>query len=270
MKLSHLLSRRTLAATLFAVLAATGQARADTAPTLSTIQKSGSVHIGWAEWRPMEYRDIESGDLKGVLIALAQGIAKRMHVKPVFVEDNWSTLTAGISSGKFAMSLMGRSTERAQVVDFSSPLYSVPFTVIVSGNSSYKTFDEANLPQNTIAVTTGSTTDELLTSLQKEGKIKANVVRIKDVGGAILSLMSGKVAAFASSTDDLLQIIKQQPSLKLAGGSFGASVFCVALPKGDKTLLSGVDDAVQSMMTDGTVASLLKQYSIVGSVAGGK
>jgi ABC-type amino acid transport substrate-binding protein len=237
---------------------------------LATIKSEKEIGIGWAEWRPMEYKDIASGDLQGVLVAMAKEIAARLGAKPTFVQDNWSTLTAGIAANKFQISMMGMSEGRARVVDFSTPLYHVPFKVIVSSGSDFKTFDDVNKPENTIAVTTGSTTDEILTQLEHTGKIKAQITRLKDVGGAILSLTSNKVTAFASSTDDLVQIIDKQPALKLVDGDFGASIFSVAVPKGDADLKSAVDNIVTSMVSDGTVDKLLKQYQVSGTVAGAK
>ncbi len=255
----------TLAAASLAIAPA-----AHAASALSKIADSKKVQVGWAEWKPMEYKDIATGDLKGVLVAMATEVSKRLGAEPEFVQDNWTTLTAGIAAGKFQISMMGISEGRARVVDFSKPLYHVPFTVIVPSASKATTFEDVNTSDNTIAVTTGSTTDELLTDLEKKGAVKAHIVRIKDVGGAILSLTSNKVAAFASSTDDLAQITAQQPSLKIVKGEFGASTFGVALPKGDKELKAAVDHAVEAMISDGTIDKFLKEYKVAGTIAGGE
>ncbi len=235
---------------------------------LEKINTAGEMQIGWAEWRPMEYRDTVSGDLKGVLIALADELASRLKVKPSFVQDNWATLTAGIAADKFQMALMGITEARQRVLDFAEPMYHVPFTVIVKDNSGLKTFDEVNTPENSIAVTTGSSTDELLGSLERSGVIKAKVIRLKDVGGALLSLTTDKTTAFASSVDALSQIVEQQKALRIVDGSFGASIFAPSHAKDQPELNKALNDAVKSMIEDGTIARLLVEYRVAGSVAG--
>ncbi|MER8843686.1 substrate-binding periplasmic protein [Mesorhizobium australicum] len=243
-------------------------AQADAASALEKVKSSGEIQVGWAEWRPMEYRDTSTGDLKGVLIAFAEELAKRLGAKADFVEDNWSTLPAGIAADKFQIALMGITEARQKVLDFSQPLYHVPFTVIVKDSSNLKTFDQVNTTENSIAVTTGSSTDELLAGMERAGKLKAKVVRLKDVGGALLSVTTGKTTAFASSIDDLSQIVKQQKALRIVDGSFGASIFAVSHAKGQKDMNEAIDKGVSAMIQDGTVAKLLVQYSVSGSVAG--
>jgi L-cystine transport system substrate-binding protein len=234
---------------------------------LEKVKSAGELRIGWAEWRPMEYRDAASGELKGFLIAFAEDLAKRMGVKPVFVEDNWSTLTAGLAADKFQISLMGTSDARKRVADFSHPIYYVPFTVVVNDSSSFTSFDQVNASGNSIAVTTGSNTDELLNSLQQSGKLKTNVIRLKDVGAAVLSLMTAKTTAFASSIDDLSQLVKQQKSLRIVDGSFGTSEYAVSHAKNQEALNAALNETVAAMIKDGSVANLLVKYGVSASAA---
>ena len=251
---------------LATVSLAVAPAHADSA--LDRIKAAGEVKVGWAEWRPMEYRDTVSGELKGVLIALADEISKRLGVKINFVQDNWATLPAGIAADKFQIALMGISEARERVLDFSVPMYHVPFSVVVQDASGLKTFDEVNKAGNSIAVTTGSTTDEVLAALERSGELKAEVVRLKDVGGALLSLTTGKSTAFATSVDALSQIVEQQKGLHMVDGSFGASIFAVAHAKEQGDLNKVLDEVVGAMIADGTVGKLLTEYSVAGSVAG--
>jgi len=261
------MSKRTIASLFSVVMMATAIAPAKS-QALDQIKSSGEVAIGWAEWRPLEYRDTASGELKGVLIAFAEEIAKKLDAKPKFIQDNWLTMTMGIESDKFQIALMGISESRTRVVNFSTPLYYVPYGVVVKSNSGLKTFDEVNQSGNSIAVTTGSSTDELLTLLEKSGDLKAQIVRLKDVGGALLSLTSGKSTAFATTLDALAQIAEQQKSLIIAEGSFGATDYAIAHPKGDEELTAVLDKAVSDIIEEGTAAKLLETYAVLGSVVG--
>jgi ABC-type amino acid transport substrate-binding protein len=260
--------RHAIAALSLIVGSAFSTAQASAENALDKIKSAGEIRIGWAEWRPLEYRDTASGDLKGVLIAFAEEIARRLEAKSVFVQDNWSTMPIGIEADKFQIALMGVSEARERVLDFSLPMYHVPYSVIVKDASGHKTFDEVNTPDHSIAVTTGSTTDELLTKLAKSGELKAQVVRLKDVGGALLSLTSGKTTAFATTVDALAQIVEQQKALRIVEGSFGATDYAIAHAKDQGSLNTALNDIVKSMMEDGAVARLLKEHSVAGSIVG--
>lgn len=235
---------------------------------LEKVKAAGELKIGWAEWRPLEYRDIASGELKGALIVLAEEVSKRMELKSSFVQDNWSTITAGIAADKFQVALMANSVARDRVVDFTQPIYRVPYSVIVKDSSGLKSFDEVNTPEHSISVTTGSTTDELLTELSQSGELKAQVVRLKDVGGALLSLTTGNTTAFATTVDALGQIVEQQTGLRLVEGSFGASPYAIAHAENNEPLNKALNEAIASMVEDGTVEKILKDHNVTGPVVG--
>ena len=260
--------RGAIAALSLVACGATLATQASAQSALEKIKSAQEVQIGWAEWRPMEYRDTASGELKGVLIAMAEEVAKRLEAKATFVQDNWATLPAGIAADKFQIALMGVSEARERVLAFSQPMYHVPFSVVVKEASGLKSFDEVNSAEYSIAVTTGSTTDEVLTELARSGELKAQVVRLKDVGGALLSLTTEKTTAFASSVDALSQIVEQQKALHIVDGSFGASIFAVAHGQGQDDLKSALNEAVAGMIEDGTIANLLVEYAVAGSAAG--
>jgi len=233
---------------------------------LDLVKKSETLNVGWGEWKPFEYKDVISGELKGIMIDLAGELAKRLDVKAEFVLDAWPTLPAGIAAGRFNVALMGYSDGRAQVVDYSRPLYTSDFTAMVAKSSGITTWDELNVPGNTIAVTTGSSTDEVLAKLTEEGKIKAEVQRIRDVGAGVLAVSSGNVQAYVNQRDSLSLMVAAQPQMALVDGSFGKAWFGVVYPKGDKEFGAAIDAAIDGMIADNYIAGKIAEYEVKGAV----
>lgn len=254
-----------LAATLM-FSAGAGAARAS--DLLTSIEETKELKVGWAEWNPFETRDVVSGELKGVLIDIAAEISKRMGAKSVFVLDNWATLPSGIAAEKFNVSIMSITPGRAQVVTFTDPIYSSDFTAIVADNSGFSTWDELNRAGNTIAATTGSAGDEVITALDKKGEIKAQIVRIKDVGAAILAVKTGKNSAYINQRDVLTLMSKQQQGLKVVSGKFGTSPSGLAIPKDDTDALSAFNKVITEMNSDGTTTKLFEKNGIAGIQVG--
>ncbi len=258
-------AQRVAAAVLGIALTVSAAPTAFAGSLLETVQKTHQVSFGWAEWKPFEYHDVLSGQLKGMLIDLAGAIGAQLNAKPTFVEDNWATLASGVAAHKFDLALLGITPERSQIVDFTHPLYYTSFTAIVGAHGTSATWSELNQPGYTVAVTTGSNTDEVLTNLEREHKIKARIIRIKDVGAAIVALASGKVTGYADQQDELMGICANQPQFKIVTGTFGAAEFGVAVAKGDPKFKAAVNNAVVEVLQNGTVQRLLTEYKVVGN-----
>ncbi|MDE2573627.1 MAG: amino acid ABC transporter substrate-binding protein [bacterium] len=254
-------------ATLALIVAFVGvmSTRASAVSKLAEVQSTKTLKIGWAEWNPLEYRDVGSNELKGMLIDLGKRIAAKIGAKPVFVEDNWATLASGVAAGKFQIALEGITSERERLVDFSHPLYYSEFTAIVHKDSPYRSWDDINKSNVAISVTTGSSCDQVLGELEKAGKVKARIVRIKDVGPGVLALATGQVQAYTDQKDALLSVLASHPEFALVSGSYSAAQFGVAIPRGQPELKSAIDKAVIGMLKDGTIRALLRQYHVVGN-----
>jgi len=264
MKVVNLLRTLGTAALLMAYVAASSSASA-VESRYPKLKESGVLEVGWGVFPPYEYKDVTTGELKGVLIRIAEEIAKNLGTKANFTQDTWPTMPAGIAAGKFDVALMGYSEGRAKTVDYSKPIYVTDFTAVVMNNSPIKSWDELNQAGNVLATTTGSSTDEVLTRMEMEGKLKLEVRRIKDVGSGVLAVTSGNVTAYANQRDALGLMVASQPHLAILSGAFGQAWFGVVVPKGDKELLDNVDKAVASMHAANVVGNLITEYKIVGA-----
>lgn len=256
---------KTAACAAVAALATLAAPSAQAQSRFDAVEQTGVLNVGWGKFPPYEYQDVISGELKGILIDLAKEVATRVGAEAEFTLDTWSTMPAGIAAGRFDIALMGYSDGRAEIVDYSHPLYVSDFTALVAADSDIMTWDQLNQPGNTMAVTTGSSTDEVLTRMANEGTLQLEVRRIKDVGAGILAVSSGNLTAYTNQRDSLSLMVAAQPQLRVIDGAFGQAWFGVVVPKGDETYLEKINGAVAAMREDGTIGNMITQYEVVGA-----
>lgn len=68
-------------------------------------------------------RNPKTNQIQGISYDLVQDMGKALGVKVDWVEDNWSTLPAGIQASKFEITnLMAITPPRAEAVGFSEPV----------------------------------------------------------------------------------------------------------------------------------------------------
>jgi polar amino acid transport system substrate-binding protein len=236
--------------------------------TLDNIQRTKTLRVGWAVVHPYIYRDPKTNEISGFSIDLMRDMAGALGdgVKPQLVEDSWGTLAAGLQANKFdIVPLLAVTLTRALAVGFSDPYTKHGLTLLapkdaVAKTKSWQDFDK---PGTKIGVTLGSNTDWYLTRAIKQ----AEIVRLKSVPENILAVTAGRTNAYASTTDSLQAIKKEQPQLELAAGKFGSSVTSFAVRRGDQEWLNWVNIFVSEMKRTGRIKELLDKYGMDHSFA---
>jgi ABC-type amino acid transport substrate-binding protein len=242
-----------------------GEAQAQSS-AVKRIDNQKTLRVGWAVWHPYVFRNPKTNQLEGISYDLIQELGKFMGVKVEWVEDNWSTLPAGLQANKFEITnLMAITPPRARVVDFSSAVTQHGLSLIapqaaVAKTKSWKDWDR---PGVKIAVTLGANSDMFVTQQFKQ----AEIVRLKTVPENVLALVSGRVDAHASTIDALKSIQQKHQNLAIVPGSFGSSEVAFALPKGDEPLAKRVNQFISDAKRAGRVNQLLKKYGLDGSFA---
>lgn len=233
---------------------------------LDRIQKQKTLRVGWAVWHPYVFRDAKTNQVQGISYDLVQDLGKALGVKIEWVEDNWSTLPAGIQANKFEITnLMAITPPRAEVVGFSEPVTKHGLSLIApkAAVAKTKSWQDWDKPGIKIAVTLGANSDMFVTEKFK----KAEIVRLKTVPENVLALVSGRVNAHASTIDALKTIQKEHPDMAIVPGSYGGSEVAFALPKGDAQLATKVNGFLRDEKKSGRIKQLLNKYGLESSFA---
>jgi ABC-type amino acid transport substrate-binding protein len=240
-----------------------GEALAQAQSKLDSIPRTNVLKVGWAVFHPYIYRDPKTNQVTGFSIDLANEMAKGLgdNVKVELVEDSWSTFAAGLQANKFdVFPGAAISLRRALAVSFSDPYTKQIYSLLAPSEaaSKAKSWKDFDRPGQKIATILGSTTDTYLANLIKQ----AEVVRVKAVPDGVLALVSGRVNAYASTTDSLAALRKEHPSLAIVPGGFATTGFAFALPRGDLQWTSWVNEFVREMKRTGRITQLLDKYGM--------
>ena len=101
---------------------------------LQKIKQSGELVIGTeGTYPPFTFHD-SSNKLTGFDVELAEEVAKRLGVKPVFKETQWDSLLAGLDAKRFDMvaNEVGIREDRQKKYDFSKPYISSSAALVIA------------------------------------------------------------------------------------------------------------------------------------------
>lgn len=229
------------------------------ADDLASVKSSGVIKIGTeGTYAPFTFHDA-SGQLTGFDVEIGQAIAKRIGVKPEFVEGKWDGLIAGLDVNRYdaVINEVSITDARKAKYDFSSPYIASHAALIVrSDNTSIKTFDDLK----------GKKSANTLTS--NFGKIAkdhgADVVGVQGFNESIDLLTSGRVDATVNDSLSFLDFKKHKPDAKVkvaaVDNSADSEYSGVLIRKGNPELLAAIDKALADLKADGTYKKISDKY----------
>ncbi|MDR6224719.1 transporter substrate-binding domain-containing protein [Desmospora profundinema] len=229
----------------------------DTDNLLAGIKKRGEIRIGTeGTYKPFTFRDEESNELTGYDVEVAEEVAKRMGVKATFVEGPWDAMLTSLSTGRFDIvaNQVGINEERKKKFDFSTP-YSVSYATIVvhKDNQEIKEIDDVK----------GKRAAQTPTS--NYGKMaeeaEAEIVSYEDMMTAMRDVAAKRVDF---SLNDRLAVAEMLQTtdlpLKTVGQPMDPSESAFPVPKGNEDLVEEINQALQEMQADGTLAEISERW----------
>ncbi|MDX7998553.1 amino acid ABC transporter substrate-binding protein [Xenorhabdus sp. Reich] len=250
--MKKLLSLLLAGATAF-VISAPGYAGKD----FDAIKASGVFKVGTeGTYPPFTYHDA-SNKLTGFDVDIAREIAKRLNVKPEFMEVKWDGLIAGLDAKRFdaVINQVGVTPERAAKYSFSIPYTTSQVALIIrDNNSDIKTFADIKGKRSAQSLT--SNYGQLATSYG------ANLISTDGFNQAIDLVVTGRADATLNDRLSFLDFKKQRPNapVKIVAQQADASKSAVLVRKGDAELVDAVNKALQEIKDDGTYARISEKY----------
>ncbi|MGG0658676.1 transporter substrate-binding domain-containing protein [Rummeliibacillus pycnus] len=204
--------------------------------------------------KPLNYKEGEK--LVGFDVEIGTEIAKRIGLEANPVTNPWETILQGLKGKKYdaIIGSMTATEERAKQVDFSDPYYiSGAQIFIAENNNTIKT--DADLKDKTIGVMQASTYVE---------DAKKYTTKIKNFPSDIYALQDlppGRTAAVI--TDRVVGVSAMKESglkIKPLGEVIKTENIAVAINKDNPELLQAINDAIASMVKDGTYEKISMKW----------
>ncbi len=258
------MSRRLLATAALALTAAltltacgaTGDNTAGAGDELG-LAKSGTLTVGTeGTYRPFSFHD-ESGKLVGYDVEIAEAVAEKLGLEISFQETQWDAIFAGLEAGRFdtIANQVSINPEREAKYSFSQPYTVSPGVIVVlDSDDSIASFDDL----------AGKTTAQSLTSNWFE-LAEASGAEVEGVEGwaqAVQLLQDGRVDATINDKLTFLdfETTNAPTGLKIAAETEDTGKSAFALKKDNTALATKIDEALDELRADGTLAEISEKY----------
>jgi polar amino acid transport system substrate-binding protein len=220
---------------------------------------------------------LTAGEVEGFDISVAVELGRRLGVETCFVTPDWDVITAGNWGGRWDASVgsMTITTARQEVLHFTTPYYFAPaqFAAATSAGIS----DLAGLNGQPICVASATTYDSWLngdvagtglpeTSFYAEPPTGVTVVPLPTDQECAQAIAAGRTdfVAYLTSSTVVNQNIADGVPVMAVGEPVYSEQLAVAVDKSTTPdpmpLVTALDEAVQAMHTDGTLAQLSNQW----------
>jgi polar amino acid transport system substrate-binding protein len=213
-----------------------------------------------AAYAPFESQ-APSGDIIGFDVDVVKAVAAKAGIEVKFVNTPWEGIFKTLDTGErdMVVSAVTITDERKQTMDFSNPYFNAFQLIAVKEGSKVAKFDD--LKKLKVGVQTGTTGDEVVQKLL--GKTSANIKRFESTPLALKELEAGGVNAVVADNGVVQHYIQNNPAAKfksVSDVSFTPEQYGIALKKGNTELQKKINDALGSIMADGSYDAIHVQY----------
>lgn len=224
---------------------------------LEKIQEKGSLVIATEGcWSPWTYHD-ENDQLTGFDIEIGALIAEGLGVQADFQEVPWESILVGVDTGSFdiACNGVGYTEERAEKFYFTTPyVYTEAVLVVRKDNEDIKTLEDlqgrktSNSPNSTYAL--------------KAEEMGATVEYVDTLGETMMMVIDGRVEATINAKGSVDDYLVEHPDAEIKVVQvFAGEPVCYPIKKsGDETLLNAINEILDGLRKDGTLAALSVKY----------
>lgn len=237
----------------------TAQAR-----TLEEIKASKSLNIvTTASSPPHGFMDPASNSLKGIMVDVAEGVAKRLGVAANFTNVPFSGLIPTLKSGR--ADLMSAplfiTEERAKAVDFTIPIYGWGEGIVISDKTTQRYGDIKALEGKKVGTLVDSVQYKMIKDLPG-----TEVSTYPDYPSLIADVRVGRIDLGVVDPPSIAYQIQSKsiPGLTFDNTYKAQKVFWVggAVQKDNKALLDAVDKALAEMKHSGELQKILTKWGV--------
>jgi polar amino acid transport system substrate-binding protein len=194
--------------------------------------------------------------MTGFEVEVADEIARRLGKEPRWVTQRFESLLIGLSAGRYDLVAASHTIteERAKAVDFTLPHYCTGAVIMTRDGSVKKKED---LKGKTVSLTVGTT---YMTYAKQMPWIK-EARSYPNQNDGLQALLMSKVDAWMIDKFVALDVLKSPQGKGLVMSELLVPERCaLAVKKGNKALLEGVNAKLAEMLADGAYEKISKKY----------
>lgn len=214
-----------------------------------------------ATFPPYEY--YEGGEITGIDIEIAQAIANKLGLELQIDDMEFDSITEAVKGGKADIGLAGMTVteERKEEVNFTDSYTTAVQVVIVTEDSLITSVDDlfAEGANHAIGVQR-NTTGDIYASGDIEDEGLGTVERYSKHADAVQALKTGKVDCVIVDNEPAKAFVASVEGLKILDTEYAVEDYAIAMSKDNAELYEAVNNALQELIADGTVQSIVDKY----------
>jgi polar amino acid transport system substrate-binding protein len=225
-----------------------------------TVEKGFLTMATNAEFPPYEYH--EGDAIVGIDAEIAAAIAEKLGLELKISDMDFTAIIAAIQTGKADVGLAGMTVtdERKESVDFSTSYATGVQVIIVKEGSEITSVDDLFDKGGYSIGVQESTTGDLYTTWDLEDAGKATISRYPKGADAVQALLTGKVDCVVIDNEPAKAYVKANPGLVILETEYIEEQYAIAYAKTSTEMGKAVDAALQELIADGTVQSIIDKY----------
>lgn len=237
-------------------------------PTVERIEQRGTLLVGTTgDYRPLSFREPETGEYWGFAIELAETMAKRMGVAVEFVPTSWPTLTADVMTEPqlFDMAMGGITiTETRCATMLMSEGYLANGKTILCRTEDtlrFRSLEDIDREEVRVMVNPGGLNEQFA----RQHLTHATLI-VHPNNEEIPSLIAeGEADVMITEITEAPYYVQTDPRLAapLLDDPFTHGEIGVLMRQGQDDLLALVNSIIRQMKSDGTLRQLTEKYGLV-------
>jgi len=228
---------------------------------LKTVESGKLIMATNAAFPPYEY--IEGNEIVGIDAEIAGAIAEKLGLELQIDDMEFDSIVESVKGGKADIGLAGMTVtpERQEVINFTTSYATGVQVVIVSEDSAITSVDDlfAEGASHLIGVQR-NTTGDLYSTWDLEDAGLATVERYSKGADAVQALLTGKVDCVVIDNEPAKAFVEANEGLKILDTEYAIEDYAAAMNKDNTELYEAVNKALEELIADGTVASIIGKY----------
>lgn len=209
------------------------------------------------------YEFYEGDKVVGIDAEIAAAIAEKLGLELKIEDMEFDSIITAVNGGKADLGMAGMTVtpERQEEVNFTTSYATGVQVIIVPEDSVITSVDDlfADGANFKIGVQR-NTTGDLYTTWDLEDNGKATIDRYSKGAEAVMALKTGKVDCVVIDNEPAKAFVAENAGLKILETEYIQEQYAGAVAKANTALLEAIDKALQELIADGTVQSIIDKY----------
>ncbi len=201
------------------------------------------------------------GSFEGIDVEVAQAIAEKLNLELVIDDMDFDAALLAVQNGKSDIVMAGVTVDedRLAVMDFTTSYANGVQVVVVPEDSEIASIDDLEGKQ--IGCQRGTTGYIFCSDTPENGGYgEENVTAYDDGATAVQALLNGQVDAVVIDNAPAQEYVNANPGLKILDTEFANEDYAIGVAKGNTALLDAINGALEELIADGTVQSIIDKY----------